>query len=170
MFVLDHGELIDREPVVRVRFVEVQHANLSAATPAVRVDVLHGDAGDDHPMEVAVTGLQRRPGRPSQPALGVFQSPSSAALNQAARDGESVRAVARALRCGLATVQRARLAVAMRGTPRTASWFRSVIRRRVGAMAVAAVAAAGCGLLPDSLRTPGASTAAPSSASLRPFG
>ena len=29
--------------------------------------------------------------------------------------GESVRAVARALRCGLATVQRARLAVGMRG-------------------------------------------------------
>ena len=36
---------------------------------------------------------------------------TGAPLNRAARDGESVRAVARALRCGLATVQRARLAV-----------------------------------------------------------
>ena len=71
--VLDHGELVDREPVVRVRFVEVQHANLRAANPAVRVDVLHGDAGDDHPMEVAVPGLQRRPGRAGQPAQGVVE-------------------------------------------------------------------------------------------------
>ena len=47
--------------------------------------------------------------------------PSSAALNQAARDGESVRAVARALRCGLATVQRARLAGGVRGAPRPVS-------------------------------------------------
>ena len=52
------------------------------------------------------------------------------ALNQAARDGEirrrlaageSGRAVARALRCGLATVQRARSAVEMRGTAAEAS-------------------------------------------------
>ena len=56
----------------------------------------------------------------------------SAPLNRAARDGEtrrrlaageSVRAVARALRCGLATVQRARLAVAMRGAPRPVSGY-----------------------------------------------
>ena len=55
---------------------------------------------------------------------------TGAALNQAARDGEirrrlaageSVRAVARALRCGLATVQRARSAVEMRGTAAAAS-------------------------------------------------
>ena len=71
--VLDHGELVDREPVVRVRFVEVQHANLSAANPAVRVDVLHGDAGDDHPMEVAVPGLQRHTGRAGQSAQGVIE-------------------------------------------------------------------------------------------------
>ena len=32
-----------------------------------------------------------------------------------------MRAVARALRCGLATVQRARLAVGMRGAPRPVS-------------------------------------------------
>ena len=41
----------------------------------------------------------------------------------AARYGESVRAVARALRCGLATVQRARLAVAMRGAPQPVSGY-----------------------------------------------
>ena len=55
---------------------------------------------------------------------------TGAPLNRAARDGEtrrrlaageSVRAVVRALRCGLATVQRARLAVAMRGAPRPVS-------------------------------------------------
>ena len=55
---------------------------------------------------------------------------TGAPLNRAARDGEtrrrlaageSVRAVARALRCGLATVQRARLAVRMRGAPRLVS-------------------------------------------------
>ena len=55
---------------------------------------------------------------------------TGAPLNRAARDGEtrrrlaageSVRAVARALRCGLATVQLARLAGAMRGPPRLVS-------------------------------------------------
>ena len=53
-------------------------------------------------------------------------------LDRAVRDGEtrrrlaageSVRAVALALRCGLATVQRARLAVAMRGAPRPVSGY-----------------------------------------------
>ena len=39
----------------------------------------------------------------------------------AARYGESVRAVARALRCGLATVQRALLAGTIRGAPRPVS-------------------------------------------------
>ena len=70
---LDHGELIDCEPVVPVRFVEVDHANLSAANPAVRVDVLHGDAGDKHAMEVAVSGLQRHTGRAGQSAQGVIE-------------------------------------------------------------------------------------------------
>ena len=55
-----------------------------------------------------------------------------AALNRAVRDGEirrrlaageSVRAVARALRYGLATVQRARLAGAMRGERRQVSGY-----------------------------------------------
>ena len=54
----------------------------------------------------------------------------AAPLNRPGRDaeirrrlaaGESVRAVARALRCGLATVQRSRLAVGMRGAPRPVS-------------------------------------------------
>ena len=55
---------------------------------------------------------------------------TGAPLNRAARDGEirrrlaaseSVRAVARTLRCGLATVQRSRLAGGMRGAPRPVS-------------------------------------------------
>ena len=72
MLVLDDRELVDREPVVARRFAEVKHANLRAANPAVRVDVLHRHAGDEHPMEVAIPGLQRRPGRACQPAQGVF--------------------------------------------------------------------------------------------------
>ena len=73
MLVLDHGELVDREPVVAGRVVEVEHANLSAANTAVRVDVLHRYADDEHPMEVAVPGLQRRPGRMEQAVQGVFE-------------------------------------------------------------------------------------------------
>ena len=76
---------------------------------------------------------------------------TGAALNRAARDGEmwqrlaageSVRAVARALRCGLATVQRARSAGEMRGAPRPVSGSGPpVIRRRGDAVTVAASAA-----------------------------
>ena len=73
MAVLDDGELVHGEPVVRVRFVEVQHAHLGAANPSVCVGVLHSDAGDDHPMEVAVPGLQRRPGRVGQSVVGVVE-------------------------------------------------------------------------------------------------
>ena len=73
MLVLDHGELVDREPVVAVRVVEIEYANLSAADPAFRVDVLHRHARDEHPMEVAVSGLQRRSGRVRQSADGVFE-------------------------------------------------------------------------------------------------
>ena len=72
VLVLDHRELVDREPVVARRVVEVEHANLSAADPPLRVDVLHRHPGDEHPMEVAVPGLQRRPGRSGQSAQGVF--------------------------------------------------------------------------------------------------
>ena len=71
--VLDHGELVHREPVVVVRVVEVEHPHLGAAHPAVGVGVLHGDAGDQHAVEVAVAGLQRRPRRARQSAQGVFE-------------------------------------------------------------------------------------------------
>ena len=70
---LDHGELVHREPVVGLRFVEVEHADLVATNPAVRVDVLHGDAADKHPIEVTVPGLQRRSGRACQPTQGVLE-------------------------------------------------------------------------------------------------
>ena len=73
MLVLDHRELVDGKPVVARRFAEIEHANLCAADPALRVDVLHRHPGDEHPMEVAVPGLQRRPVRPGQSAQGVFE-------------------------------------------------------------------------------------------------
>ena len=72
VLVLDDGELVDREPVVAGRVVEVEHANLSAADPALCVEVLHRHPGDEHPVEVAVPGLQRRPGRAGQAAQSVF--------------------------------------------------------------------------------------------------
>ena len=71
---------------------------------------------------------------------------TGAPLNRASRDGEirrrlaageSVRAVARALRCGLATVQRVRSAGAMRGPCRPG------IRGLGGAVSVAGASAAG---------------------------
>ena len=73
VLVLDDGELVDRKPVVAVRFAEVEHADLSAVNTAVRTGVLHRHAGNEHPMEVAVAGLQRRPGRAGQPPQGVFE-------------------------------------------------------------------------------------------------
>ena len=73
VLVLGDGELVDREPVVARRFAEVEHANLIAADPAPRVDVLHRHPGDEHLVEIAVPRLQRRPGRPGQSSQGVFE-------------------------------------------------------------------------------------------------
>ena len=73
VLVLDDRELVHREPVVGLRFVEVEDADLVATNPAVRVDVLHRHAGHDQPMEVAVAGLQRRPGRACQSAQHVVE-------------------------------------------------------------------------------------------------
>ena len=73
VLVLDDGELVDRQPVVPRWFAEVEHAHLSAADTPLRVDVLHRHPGDEHPMEVAVSGLQCRAGRPGQSAQGVFE-------------------------------------------------------------------------------------------------
>ena len=73
MLVLDHGELVHRKPVVAVRLAEVEHADLSAANAAVLANVLHRHADNEHPMEVAVAGLQRRPGRACQSPQGVFE-------------------------------------------------------------------------------------------------
>ncbi len=71
--VLDDGELVDCEPVVSVRLVEVDHAHLSAANPAVRASMLHRHTGHEHPMEVAVAGLQCRAGRARQSVPGVVE-------------------------------------------------------------------------------------------------
>ena len=72
MPVLDHRELVDREPVVLIRVVEVEHANLSAANAAF-LDILHRHPGDEHPVEVAVAGLQSGSGWLGQLALSVFE-------------------------------------------------------------------------------------------------
>ncbi len=67
---------IDRQFLALVEgqfLVVVEHADLVAADPAGGISVLHGDAGDEHPMEVAVAGLQRRPGRAGQPAQRVVE-------------------------------------------------------------------------------------------------
>ncbi len=73
VLVLDDGELVDGKPVVVVRVVEVERADLVAANTAVCVGVLHVEARDGHPMEVAVASLQRRPGRPGESAQGVVE-------------------------------------------------------------------------------------------------
>ena len=73
VLVLDDRELVHREPVVGLRFVEVEYADLVATNPAVSVGVLHRDAGDEHSMEVAVAGLQRRPRRAGHSAHRVVE-------------------------------------------------------------------------------------------------
>ena len=73
MAVLDDGELVDRETVVAVRLLEVEHSNLTAADLAVSVSVLHGYASDEHPVEVAVAGLQRRSGRAGESAQRIVE-------------------------------------------------------------------------------------------------
>ena len=81
VFVLDDGELVDREPVVVVGVVEVEHANLRAADPAFGVEVLHRHAGNEHrggslgsgppasPRPVGLVGAERllRPQRRAGP-------------------------------------------------------------------------------------------------------
>ena len=55
--VLDDGELVDREPVVGRRVVEVDHLSLGTADRAVDV-MLHGHTIDEHAVERSVAGLQ----------------------------------------------------------------------------------------------------------------
>ena len=73
MLVLDHGDLIDREPVVAGWGVEIHDTHLRAPDVAVIRAVLHRHAVHDHAVEGAVAGLHRRPFRPRELAVGVVQ-------------------------------------------------------------------------------------------------
>jgi hypothetical protein len=57
---LDHGELVDRQPVVGLGVVEVDEPSLVAGDAAVRSRVLDVDAVDEHAMEAAVVLEQAR--------------------------------------------------------------------------------------------------------------
>ena len=70
---LDDGELVDRQPVVVLRVVEVDDARLRAGDRAVRAAVLDRDAVDEHPVEGAVALDQRRRVGRGQLAEGVVQ-------------------------------------------------------------------------------------------------
>ena len=70
--VLHDGELVDGQPDVVGRSVEVDDSGLRAPD-APAVAVLNGHAVDDHAMERPVAGLQRRPLGVSQPPNGVAE-------------------------------------------------------------------------------------------------
>ena len=70
--VLHNGELVDGQPVVVARIVEVDDSGLRAPDPPA-VAVLDGHTVDDHAMERPVAGLERRPLGVSQPPNGVAQ-------------------------------------------------------------------------------------------------
>ena len=69
----DHRELVDRQPVVVVRIVEVNHARLRARDRPVRPPVLDRDAIDEHPMDGPVAVDESRPLRPNDLAEGVVE-------------------------------------------------------------------------------------------------
>ena len=73
VLVLDHGDLIDREPVVAGWGVEIHDTHLRAPDVAVIRAVLHRHAVHDHAVEGAVADLDRRPCRPRELAEGVVQ-------------------------------------------------------------------------------------------------
>ena len=56
--VFDDGELVDRQPVVVVRVVEIEDAHQVAAQRAVGAEVFHGHALDQHAVDGMVVGGQ----------------------------------------------------------------------------------------------------------------
>ena len=71
--VLDNSELIDGEPVVGFRVVEVKDVDLTAANPTVGVDVFYRHASDELPVEFAIASFQRRPDWACQLAQCIFE-------------------------------------------------------------------------------------------------
>ena len=70
---LHHGELVDGEPVVVRRLLEVEHLHLRASNRAAVVAVLHCDSVHRQPVEGAVAGFQGRSFGVRQLAEGVIQ-------------------------------------------------------------------------------------------------
>ena len=66
------GELVDRQPVVGGRIVEVDNSRLRSANRAVVRVVLHRHPLHEHPVKRPVASLQRRTFRADQLAEGVF--------------------------------------------------------------------------------------------------
>ena len=71
--VLDHRELVDREPVVVGRPLEVEHPHRCSPDRAAAGAVLHRHPGHGHAVEGAVAGFQGRPFGACQLAEGVVQ-------------------------------------------------------------------------------------------------
>ena len=68
----DDRELVDRQPVVVGRIVEVDHPRLVAADGAVRAPVLDRDAVDEHPVDGTVALDERRRVGARQLPVGVL--------------------------------------------------------------------------------------------------
>ena len=71
--VFDDGELVDRQPVVIVRVVEIQDAHQVAAQRAVGAEVFHGHALDQHAVDGVVVGGQGRAVGAGQLAVGFVE-------------------------------------------------------------------------------------------------
>lgn len=67
------GELVDCEPVVPLRLLEVEHPHLRAGDGATRLAVLDRDPIDDHPVEGAVPRFERRPLRSPEAAERIVE-------------------------------------------------------------------------------------------------
>ena len=59
MFIFDDGELIDREPVIVVRVIEIDQPRLRAANDAV-ASIFDSDAVNQQPMKRPVPRIERR--------------------------------------------------------------------------------------------------------------
>ena len=71
--VLADSELVDRQPVVGVRILEIDNARLRPPDRPVLHGVLDRDAIDEQAMKGAIARLQRGAGRPRQLAQGVLE-------------------------------------------------------------------------------------------------
>jgi len=70
---LRDGELVDGEPVVVPRHIEVDDPHLRPGDPAVLAAVLDGDAIDQHPVHRAVALHERQRIDARELAVGILQ-------------------------------------------------------------------------------------------------